>query len=409
MMRPVDLVAAALAAARSCRARCSGRSRLSASPSFRPAGGPCCTRSPRVCPCAGTPARDRFPPGSMASVVDDDRAPSRSTPEIVTVSAATAYHEAIEAIRWARELIASGTADPADIAIASVTPADYDDHFLALRADANLDLHFVHGVKITASREGQAAAALADILVRGLSQTRMRRLAALLAAYPGPFQALPRGLDARPAGRCPARVAPGLDPPARPSDAPTIGPTESTMVRRCATSSRCCRRASPPPTTIGEALLHGRALAIWRKALLAGPAASLDLTLETLKQDDGLDACVSVAWMPASALGGIAAPLRSAARAQLLALAARHFGGSPALRSHHPDRRTRSASGRRRRSAGLRRPSSPRRSARSSCRARGATAMADSSAAARCCRGSPTKSICGATGCRITPSARPID
>jgi hypothetical protein len=53
---------------------------------------------------------------------------------------------------------------------------------------------------------------------------------------------------------------------------------------------------------IGDALLHGRTLAIWRKALLAGPAASLDLTLETLKQDDGLDACVSVAWMPASAL-----------------------------------------------------------------------------------------------------------
>jgi hypothetical protein len=53
---------------------------------------------------------------------------------------------------------------------------------------------------------------------------------------------------------------------------------------------------------IGEALLHGRTLATWRKALLAGPAASLDLTLEALKQDDSLDACVSVAWMPASAL-----------------------------------------------------------------------------------------------------------
>jgi hypothetical protein len=51
----------------------------------------------------------------------------------------------------------------------------------------------VHGVKITACREGQAAAALADILMRGLSQTRMRRLASLLAAYPGPFQALPAG------------------------------------------------------------------------------------------------------------------------------------------------------------------------------------------------------------------------
>lgn len=47
---------------------------------------------------------------------------------------------------------------------------------------------------------------------------------------------------------------------------------------------------------------RGRVLAIWRKALLVGPAASLDFTLETLRQDDGLDACVSLAWMPASAL-----------------------------------------------------------------------------------------------------------
>lgn len=54
-------------------------------------------------------------------------------PEIVTVSAATAYHEAIEALRWARQLIASGEAEPSDIAIASVTPGDYDDYFLTLQ------------------------------------------------------------------------------------------------------------------------------------------------------------------------------------------------------------------------------------------------------------------------------------
>src|SRR5690606_4721392 len=53
---------------------------------------------------------------------------------------------------------------------------------------------------------------------------------------------------------------------------------------------------------IGDAFLKGRALAIWRKVLLAGPAASIDATLETLKQDDGLEACACVAWMPASAL-----------------------------------------------------------------------------------------------------------
>ncbi len=53
---------------------------------------------------------------------------------------------------------------------------------------------------------------------------------------------------------------------------------------------------------IGEALLKDRSLAIWRKALVTGPAASIDATLEALREDDGLEACVSVAWMPASAL-----------------------------------------------------------------------------------------------------------
>src|SRR3546814_13573557 len=75
--------------------------------------------------------------------------------------------------------MASGEAEPADIAIAAASTGDFDDHLLALRADANLDLHFVHGIKVTTTRDGQAAAALADLLIRGLSQTRMSRLAAL--------------------------------------------------------------------------------------------------------------------------------------------------------------------------------------------------------------------------------------
>jgi len=223
------------------------------------------------------------------------------SPNIDAVSAATAIHEVIESLRWARNLIASGAAEPSDIAIASVNPADYDDHLLALRADANFDFHFTHGVKVTACREGQAAAALADILVRGLSQTRMRRLAGLLAAYPGPFQALPQGWT---------RILPADAPLASPRawsrlidrlgaedwpDGTDHGPALRDIVSMLAEGSVAA------PTT-GTALLTGRALAIWRKALLAGQAASVDMTLEALKLDDGLDACVSVAWMPASAL-----------------------------------------------------------------------------------------------------------
>ena len=111
-------------------------------------------------------------PRSVPDWLDGDRIEivraEPQAPAIATVSAATAFHEAIEALRWARELMASEAAEPSDIAIASVAPADYDDHFLTLRADSNIDLHFVHGVKITACREGQSTAALADILLRGL-------------------------------------------------------------------------------------------------------------------------------------------------------------------------------------------------------------------------------------------------
>lgn len=299
MMRPVDLVAAALqrldhVAALFGPIEIVGITELS--PCWRPLLHAIAQRV-QVRWTAGPRSTPAWLDGNVIGVTRKDP----HTPEIVTVTASTAYHEAIEALRWARQLIASGTADPAEIAIASVTPADYDDHFLALRADANLDLHFVHGVKITACREGQAAAALADILVRGLSQTRMRRLASLLAAYPGPFRALPAGWT---------RVLP--------ADAPLASPPAWTHLLDRLTAAEWPDEIDHGPAlreiiallsqgvaaaeAIGEALLHGRTLAIWRKVLLAGPAASLDLNLETLKQDDGLDACVSVAWMPASAL-----------------------------------------------------------------------------------------------------------
>jgi hypothetical protein len=226
------------------------------------------------------------------------RAPAQ-TPGISAVSAATAYHEAVEAMRWARSLLASGVL-PSEIAIATASPADYDDHFLALRADANIDLHFVHGVRIVTTREGQAAAALADIIVRGLSQSRLRRLAALCRDS-GPFEALPEGwLGVLPTdaplstpgawNRLLARLT-SEDWPDGADHAPALRTAVETLAKGPGAASE-----------IGEAFLKGRALAIWRKALLAGPAASIDATLETLKQDDGLEACVCVAWMPASAL-----------------------------------------------------------------------------------------------------------
>lgn len=224
---------------------------------------------------------------------------SAQAPEVCAVSAATSYHEAIEAMRWVRSLLASGIS-PSEIALATASPADYDDHFLALRSDSNIDLHFVHGVRTVATRDGQASAALADIVVRGLSQSRLRRLAALCRDS-GPFEAFPEGwLRVLPSdaplstpgawNRLLARLTPGSWP-----DGVDHVPALRTVVGTLA-------KGLDAAGEIGEAFLKGHALAIWRKALLAGPATSIDATLETLRQDDGLDACVSVAWMPASAL-----------------------------------------------------------------------------------------------------------
>jgi hypothetical protein len=226
------------------------------------------------------------------------RAPA-AVPRIEAVSAATAYHEAIEAMRWARNLLASGV-PPSEVAIATASPADYDDHFQALRADANIDLRFVHGVRTVTTRDGQAAAALADIVVRGLSQSRLRRLAALCRDT-GPFESLPEGW---------LRILP-TNAPLSTSSAwnrllarltPENWPDGTNHAPALRSAIEILAKGSGVANEIGETFLKGRALAIWRKALLAGPAASIDATLETLKQDDELEPCVSVAWMPASAL-----------------------------------------------------------------------------------------------------------
>lgn len=297
-MRPVDIVAAATARIGHAPAVL-GPIEISGLTELSPCWRPLLRDLTAYIPVQWTAGPRSVPAWLDGTGVTIARAPAQ-TPDINAVSAATAYHEAIEAMRWVRNLLASGVS-PTQIAIATASPADYDDHFQALRADANIDLHFVHGIRILTTREGQAAAALADIVVRGLSQSRLRRLAALCRDS-GFFENLPDGwLRVLPTNaplstpnawnRLLARLTPEDWP-----DGADHTPTLRHIVNRLLTISQ------DTTAEIGEAFLAGRALAIWRKALLAGPAASIDATLETLKQDDGLEACVSVAWMPASAL-----------------------------------------------------------------------------------------------------------
>ena len=113
---------------------------------------------------------------------NEDRYSARGPedPELHLFSCATPQHEALEAFLRMRELIAGGKAGPEEIAIAAASPADFDDHMMALSADTNIPIHFVHGIKAVANRDGQTAAALAETLIKGVSQERVQRLFALL-------------------------------------------------------------------------------------------------------------------------------------------------------------------------------------------------------------------------------------
>ncbi|CAG9183886.1 PD-(D/E)XK nuclease family protein [Cupriavidus respiraculi] len=247
---------------------------------------------------AGTRSLPLWLEGSAVAAVRS----SPHQPKVECVSAATAYHEVIEALRWARELIATGRAAPSEIAIAAASPAQYDDHFLALREDANIALHFVHGIPAIATRAGQAAAALADILVRGISQSRVRRLAALQAGA-SVFATLPPGWTrilppdaplATPASWY--RLLDALSPDAWPEGADPRDALRSIVARLDCGTDRAAE--------MGEGILSGQALAIWRKALLAGPAVALDATLQRLKIDDRHEACAGVVWASANELAG---------------------------------------------------------------------------------------------------------
>ena len=75
--------------------------------------------------------------------------------------------EAVEALRWARVLLAGGEVSACDVAIAATSTEPYDVYLPALAREAGLPLHNAHGVPALDTRDGQACAALADGLFRG--------------------------------------------------------------------------------------------------------------------------------------------------------------------------------------------------------------------------------------------------
>jgi len=240
-------------------------------------------------------------PGWLAGTAIKLNQMSEESPEVRLVSAATAYDEVLEAFRWMRELLASGAAEPQQLAIAGTNLDDYDSYMLALRDDSSLPLHFVHGIPVTTTRAGQTAAALADALARGPSQERIRRLAFLVGRNGGLLSALPEDWTKV------LSVASPLDRPEawerflnHLAEDDWRGQDDAiNTLRRVVTILNSGLKAAEEA---GETFLTGLARQVWRQALADGPSATIDQTLAQMRQADDSDPTTSAVWLAASQL-----------------------------------------------------------------------------------------------------------
>lgn len=240
--------------------------------------------------------------GGAIEVVRQTSSPASAS----LVSASDAGHEAIEAMRWARALLASGQARPDEIAIAAASTASFDDHFLALRTQAEFDLHFAHGVPAASTRAGQQAAALADVLVSGLTLPRLRRLARLCASAPL-FERLPeKWLRVLPVQLAPRNAASWQQALASIPATDWPDGTDHGQDLRLVVDSLLAGAGSSD--ALGPQVLKGQALSLWRRALLAGPPQALMANLAALRIDDDGEPCANVCWMPAAALAASPRP-----------------------------------------------------------------------------------------------------
>jgi hypothetical protein len=234
--------------------------------------------------------------------------------------------EIVEALRWARELLSDGVTQASDIAITSADLGVWDDHMLVLAAEAQLPIHFASGVSALSTRAGQACAALADVMINGLSQDRVRRLS-LLSPYL--TEALPadwmKGIPTEAGLFEPEHWARSLEPLRR-ADGSSIAGTLMPVLLDLDVGPGAAVK-------LGETLLRGKSLGLWREALRLGPAAAMEMTLTSLRIADESDPANNVVWARAADLVGAPRP-----HMRLLGLSSRSWpradGVDPLLPDH---------------------------------------------------------------------------
>lgn len=239
----------------------------------------------------------RWFPGEIVQVTPRETAP---TARVVTCS--NPRSEVIEALRWARQLISSGKARPEEVAITAASTTDWDDHIFTLSKSGELPLHMSNGVPALSTEDGQACAALADLLLNGLSQQRVRRLFARAigqserlrqlrsdwAAGVSPDAGLFELAHWRTAlERARARRRDGIEV------AGVVIPALEQLARGVSVAAEA-----------GTEFLRPSAQLLWSRVLRSAPAEALMLSLQDLRVTHAADAANSIAWCPASHLVG---------------------------------------------------------------------------------------------------------
>lgn len=208
--------------------------------------------------------------------------------------------EAVEALRWARELLSRGGIAACDIALTATSPGLWDDHLLALSKDAGLPLHFSHGVPALSTREGQACAALADVLVQGLSQPRIRRLIRRLPIS-GFRERLPedwwRTLPAEAGLFSADHWRQVLTRPGAVAAAPPVLELVDLVGRGLESAADA-----------GSLLFTGQTRLMWEAALRIAPAEAIHISLGDLRVPDTRDPANSIVWCPAAHLAASPRP-----------------------------------------------------------------------------------------------------
>jgi hypothetical protein len=244
--------------------------------------------------------------------------------------------EVVEALRWVRRLLSSGQARAEEVAIAATSTPDWDDHFLTYARDARLPLHFSHGVPALSTPEGQACAALADILTSGLSQERVWRLFRRLPSRPFAgtlpedwFAAIPRSAGLRTLEHW--RQALGAARPQR-----AAGELAESIVLPIL---ELLARGADAGLEAGRLLLSGASLSMWDEAMHSAPPHAVALSLQAMRVRDARDPANSVVWCPASHLAASPRPFT-----RLLGLTSRSWprlaNDDPLIPDHLLDRRS---------------------------------------------------------------------